>query len=292
MKHRSWFLRLVLAAGLVFGATERVAHAQQTTIAMHKCSVYACSNATQLKAEARLAFYSLPLGSIGFVSSAHYPLSAFVRMCAGARGAKEACLITAGDLGAVELDNRVYARAAAIAPIDIPVEVARSAGGADWEIVEGWIFHPNRLVATGRVGIAPLHNLFDPSNWIWMEFYDDRTKQVSKVFTGDLIVVRFVDGSTAQLKMFGPGAPSGHYFHWEPNSERDVNGNPIAYIPPPLPATPSGPGFALTPPWTDASFGSYLPDGVCAFLLSHCEFVASGSAQLDCYYRRLAFPCA
>lgn len=292
MKHYLSVLRLVLAAAIALGGVVNSALADPTTIAVHKCAFYACDNAMSLKNEARMAYSSLPMGSIVFVSSQQYPLSAFVRICPGPRGGRDACMITSGDLGAVELDNRVYARAAAIEPIDIPPDVAPSAGQSIPELVESWIFRPELLVHTGRFGTSPLHNLFNPSNWVWMEFYDDRAKDVVRVYTGDRIVVRFANGSTAQLELFGPYAPSGHFFHWVPSSERDINGNPIGYIPPPLPAIPTGAGFALTPPWFDAAFGSGLPFGVCAFLQSHCEFVSGSATQLDCYYRRQAFPCA
>ena len=49
------------------------------------------------------------------------------RSCASATGraaGRDGCLITSGDLGAVELDNEVFARASKIAPIDIPPDVA------------------------------------------------------------------------------------------------------------------------------------------------------------------------
>ena len=54
MKHRSWFLRFVFAAALALAAAH-IAHADPTTIAMRKCSFYACDNAMSLKNEARMA---------------------------------------------------------------------------------------------------------------------------------------------------------------------------------------------------------------------------------------------
>ena len=148
---------------------------------------YACDSALSLKNEARLAYGGLPLGSIVFVSSTQYPLSAFVRICAGPRGARDACLITSGDLGAIELDNEVYARATAIEPIDIPPGTAPSATQAIYELVQGYIYDPERLIVTGRNGINPWHDLFHPLNWAWMEIYDERTKTNNTVYAGDRI---------------------------------------------------------------------------------------------------------
>src|SRR5688572_9524797 len=105
MKHGSSFLRrclALLAATVALGGWLGAAHANPT-IAVRKCSFYACDSAASLKNEARLAYSYLPFGSIVFVSSEQYPLSAFVRICPGPRGGRDACLITAGDLGAVEL---------------------------------------------------------------------------------------------------------------------------------------------------------------------------------------------
>jgi hypothetical protein len=288
MKHRAWFLRFVFAA-LALVATARIAHADPTTIAVRKCSFYACDNAMSLKNEARMAYAnSLPLGSIVFVSSQQYPLSAFVRICSGPRGGRDACMITAGDLGAVELDNELYARAAAIAPIDIPADLAGRASAGIWELVEGHVMAT--LVITGRNGINPWHNLLNPLTWPWMEVVDERTKAVQRIYSKDRITLRFADGSTAQIEMLDVMAPSGHYFHFMPETIRLPNGEPLAELAPPLPATPSGPGIDLTPPWLDAMFGSTVPSGYCALLQSHCEFVA-GAPILDCYYRRQKLPC-
>ncbi len=169
MKHSSSLLRVLLAAAVALVGMAGTASAS-TTIAVRKCSVYACDSALSLKNEARVAYANLPLGSIVFVSSQQYPLSAFVRICPGPRGGKDACLITSGDLGAVELDNEVYARAAAIEPIDIPTDFGRSATQATPELVEGHVL--SILVSTGRNGINPWHNLFNPLTWPWMEFID------------------------------------------------------------------------------------------------------------------------
>jgi hypothetical protein len=290
MKHRSWSLRLVFAAVVAIGGTVGAAHADPTTIAVRTCSVYACDSALSLKNEARIAYGNLPLGSIVFVSSQLYPLSAFVRICTGPRGGKDGCLITAGDLGAVELDNRVYARAAAIEPIDIPLTVAPSATSAIEEIAEEWMFTSQTLVATGRVGINPWHDLFSPLTWVWMEILDTRTNELERVYVGDRITLRFPDGSTVEAEMKGPSAPSGHFFKFMFETIRLPNGEPLAFSPP-LPASPIGAGLDLTPPWLSAAFGGSLPYGVCAFLVSHCEFVSGGSVY-DCYYRREQYPCA
>ena len=122
-------LAFVLAARCRDAALAAVgaAHAAPTTIAVRKCSIYACDSAMSLRTKLASRTATLPLGSLVFVSSQQYPLSAFARICPGPRGGRDACLITAGDLGAVELDNEVYARAAAIEPIDIPPDVAPSA---------------------------------------------------------------------------------------------------------------------------------------------------------------------
>jgi hypothetical protein len=221
MKHRSWFLRFVFAAALALAAAH-IANADPTTIAMRKCSFYACDNAMSLKNEARMAGASLPLGSIVFVSSQQYPLSAFVRICSGPRGGKDGCLITAGDLGAIELDNEIYARAAAIAPIDIPAHIAGSASGGIWELVQGHVLAT--LTITGRNGINPWHNLLNPLTWPWMEIVDERTDAVHRVYSKDRITLRFADGSTAQIEMLDVAAPSGHYFRFLPETIRLPNG--------------------------------------------------------------------
>ena len=290
MKHFSWFHRLALLAALAVGGTVgAAAHAAQTTIAVRKCSFYACENAMQLKNEARIAFANLPLGSIVFVTSQLYPLSAFARICPGPRaGVKDACLITSGDLGAVELDNEMYARAATIEPIDIPPEVAPTATQATPELVEGWVL--SVLVTTGRNGINPWHNLLNPLVWPWLEFYDTRAGALRQVYAKDRITLKFADGSTVQAEMMGIAAPSGHYFHFMPDTIRLPNGEPLVELVPPLPAAPFGAGLDLTPPWINAAFGSLLPYGYCALMQSHCEFVAK-EYRLDCYYRRHRFPC-
>lgn len=282
--------RLLAAALVAFLGVASVAHADPTTIAVRKCSFYACDSALSLKNEARLAYGYLPLGSIVLVTSQQYPLSAFVRICTGPRGGKDACLITSGDLGALELDNRVYARAAAIEPIDIPLTVAPSATGAIQEFAEEWAFTSQTLIVTGKTGMNPWHNLFSPLTWVWMEILDTRTNEAKRVYVGDRITLRFADGSTVELEMMGPTAPTGHFFRFLFETIRLPNGEPFIAIAPPLPAVPSGSGMDLMAPWLSASYSGNLLSGVCAFLISHCEFVAGGSVY-DCYYRREQFPC-
>ena len=292
MKHCLSFLRhcfALLAAVAALAGISGAAHADPT-IAMRKCMVYACDSAVSLKAEARIAFSYLPFGSIVFVSSEQYPLSAFARICPGPRGARDACLITSGDLGAIELDNQVYARASKIQPIDIPADVAPSATQATPEIVEEWPFAAGILVFNLNDGWNPLHNLFNPLVWYWMEFHDFRTGENNRVYAKDRITLRFADGSTAQAEMMGLGAPSGHFFRFVPESIRLANGEPFVELPPPLPASPNGSGIDLTPPWLNSAFVGTLPFGFCAFLHSHCEFLYGGSVY-DCYYRREEFPC-
>ena len=292
MKHRSSFVSLGLAAFMVaaafFGAVDTAQAAP--TVAMRKCQIYACNSAESLRAEARAAAGSLPFDSILFVASERYPLSAFVRVCRGSRGFKDGCLITSGDLGAVELDNEVFARASKIAPIDIPADVGTSASNAEWEIVEGWIFNGGILATTGRNGWNPWHDLFAPLTWHWMEFYDYRTGQFNRVYTKDRITFRFPDGSTAQAEMVGLGAASGHFFRLLPETIRGADGEPVVDQSPPVPAYPSGLGIDLTPPWNDGLLGGALAFDWCAFLQSHCEFVSGGS-QVNCFYRRQSFPC-
>jgi hypothetical protein len=290
MKHCSPFVRFVVAAVVAIGGSFGVAHADPTTIAAHKCSFYACDSAMSLKNEARIAFANLPLGSIVFVSSQQYPLSAFARLCTGARGARDACLITSGDLGAVELDNRVYARAPGIAPIDIPPHIAASATSAIEELAEEWMFTSQTLIVTGRTGVSPWHDLFSPLTWVWMEILDTRTNEVKRVFVKDRITLRFPDGSTVEAEMQGPTATSGHFFKLMFDTIRLPNGEPFVASTPLLAASPVGSGVDLTPPWLSAAFGGSLPYGVCAFLISHCEFVSGGSVY-DCYYRREQYPC-
>jgi hypothetical protein len=288
MKHLSLLFRFVLVSLVMLGGAVGAAHAAPA-VAVHKCRMYNCNSATSLKNEARLAGASLPLGSIVFVSSSQHPLSAFVRMCTGPRGVRDGCMITMGDFGAAELDNEVYARATAIEPIDIPPDIAPSATGAIYELVESWIFRQGLLIHNGRFGTNPWHDLFDPSTWVWMEIYDERTGVLNKVYTRDRITVRFRDGSTAQLEMMGPYAPSGHFFHWVSGSEQDRNGNPFVVQPTPPAAAGSG-GFDLAAPWLDGSFYTELVAGLCAFLESTCEAV--NPYEVNCYYRRKQLPCA
>jgi len=290
MKHCLSFLLhclALLAAVAALGGISGAAHAD-ATIAMRKCMVYACDSAVSLKAEARIAFSYLPFGSIVFVSSEQYPLSAFARICPGPRGARDACLITAGDLGAIELDNQVYARASKIQPIDIPPEVAPSATQAIEETVEEWPYG-RILEFTLRSGVSPWHNIFDPSTWHWMEFLDKRTGELHKVFSGDRITLVFADGSTAQMELMGIGGPSGHFFHFVFESIRLPNGEPFVQ-PPQIPASPAASTIELTPPWLDSAIVGLLPFGYCAFLTSHCEFLTGGEVY-DCYYRREEYPC-
>jgi hypothetical protein len=285
MKHSSSLLRVLLAAVALVGIAG--AAFASPTIAVRKCSVYACDSALSLKNEARVAYGNLPLGSIVFVSSQQYPLSAFVRICPGPRGAKDACLITSGDLGAVELDNEVYARAAVIEPIDIPIDLGRSATQAIHDLVEGHIL--SILPTTGKNGFNPLHNLFNPLTWPWVEFIDSRTGTLHKVFSDDRITLKFADGSTVQAEMTSQAPPSGHYFRILWDTIRLPNGEPLVQLPSP-PASPTGSGLQLTPPWLAGAFVDTLPFGYCAFLLSHCEFV-SGNSVYDCYFRRQEIPC-
>ena len=292
MKHCSSILRFVFVALAMLFATGGfvgAVHAAQT-IAVHKCAIYACDSAISLKNEARAAYGHLPFGSIVFVSSEQYPLSAFVRICSGARGGKDGCLITSGDFGAVELDNQVYARATQIEPIDIPPEIAPTATQATFELAEEWPFAGRILEFTLRSGWNPLHNLFNPLTWYWMEFHDFRTGEDYRVFVKDRITLRFADGSTAQAEMMGLAAASGHFFRFVPESIRLANGEPYVELAPPLPATPSPSVINLVPPWLDSVFASTLPYGVCAFLQSHCEFITGGQ-EYNCYYRRQNFPC-
>jgi hypothetical protein len=289
MTHCSSFLRFFLAAFvLVFCGMVGTAYANPT-IAMRKCSIYACDSAESLRAEGRAAAVGLPWDSIVLVTSDQYPLSAFVRVCPGSRGAKNACLITSGDLGAIELDNEVFARASKIAPIDIPEDVARSATSAEFELVQEWPYG-RILEFTLRSGVNPWHNLFDPSNWHWMEFHDHRTGETQRVYSGDRITVRFADGSTAQLELVGLAGPSGHFVRFVPESIRLPNGEPWGADSPP-PAYPTGAGIELATPWVGGGIleGALAFDW-CSFLQSHCLFV-SGGYELDCHYRRHNFPC-
>jgi len=277
----------VLVAVVALGGGLGAVHADQT-IAVRKCTVYACNNATSLKNEARAAFSYLPFGSIVFVSSDQYPLSAFARICPGARGARDACLITAGDLGAVELDNQVYARATKIEPIDIPADVAPSATQAVPEIAEHW-FYGRILEFTLRSGVSPWHDIFDPSTWHWMEFVDLRTGELHKIFTRDRITLKFADGSTAQVEMQGIAGASGHFFKFMFDSIRLPNGE-LFIQPPEIPASPVASTIELTPPWLNGAFAAVLPYGSCAFLTSRCEYDAN-AAIYDCYFRREEYPC-
>lgn len=286
MKHLSFLLRFAMALVMLGGMVGTAGAAP--AVAVYKCRTFTCDSALSLKNEARVAGHSLPLGSIVLVSSERYPLSAIAYMCTGPRGGRDACLITSGDSGAIALDNEIYARATAIEPIDIPPETAPSATGAIYELVESYVFRNGLLIATGRVGWNPWHNLFNPLTWPWMEIHDDRSRVTHTVYAGDRITVRFRDGSTAQLELIGPQGPSGHFFHWVSGSERDRNGNPFTSGSAAA-ASPASGGFDLMAPWLDGSFSTQLIAGLCALLESTCEYV--NPYEVNCYYRRKDLPC-
>jgi hypothetical protein len=72
------------------------------------------------------------------------------------------------------------------------------------------------------------------TNWgssaVWFNVLDKRSGEVLKVFIGDTVVVKFEDGSTWEMKFFGPFAPAGKIFQKVLDSERDENGDPIAFV--------------------------------------------------------------
>ncbi len=127
MKHRSSFVSLDLAAFtavLAFAGAVDTAHAAPT-VAMRKCEIYACDSA---ESAARRSARRVGKSAVRLDRVRHQRAVSAVGIRARvprARAAfKDGCLITSGDLGAVELDNEVFARASKIAPIDIPPDVA------------------------------------------------------------------------------------------------------------------------------------------------------------------------
>jgi hypothetical protein len=201
---------------------------------------------------------SLPYGSVILSSADSVPVSAYLTVCSGS-GGKSACPII-DNAGVVELDNKMFARAAKIDPILIPAGVASSAvqGGPQWELVSGSI--NQTLHFTGASSYSFWHGLWSLSlNIVYMDFVDARDGSVHRIWLNDTVTLKFSDGSTAQFKLIGPNAPSGLFFQLVPGSERDANGDPVAAITAPN-ASP-GPGYVFT--FTPVFVG---PDSITASL--------------------------
>jgi hypothetical protein len=181
---------------------------------------------------------SLPFGALIISTSDSQPISAFLTVCSDS-GVKSACVLS-DNIGLKDLDNRLFARAAQIDPIDIPPGVATSGiqGGPNWELVSGNV--QGQLAFTGASSYSIWHGLWTLSlNIVYMDFVDSRDGSVHRVWINDEITVKFSDGSTAKMRLEGPAAAGGLFFKLVEGSERDANGDPVTG-PPPIAANPIG----------------------------------------------------
>jgi hypothetical protein len=185
---------------------------------------------------------ALPYGALIVSTSESVPISSILTVCsAGPSGAKSACALVRGDQEMVDLDNKVYARAAQIDPVLIPPGVAPSAvsGGPEWEFVQQAAGENFTFV---RYDTSILHAILTFSLQVaYVDFIDNRDGSAHRIWVNDTITVKFSDGSTAQLKLISTFPVAGAFFHLVPGSERDANGDPVA-APPPQAANQVGNG--------------------------------------------------
>jgi hypothetical protein len=178
----------------------------------------------------------------------------------------------------VDLDNRLYAKAAQVDVIVVPPNVAGSAvqGGPQWEFIQTYVQdyqNGGPLQFTGQ-GSSFLHGLIS-GQFAYMEFLDLRDNEVKRVYIGDTITVKFSDNSTAQLRLVG--VVGGMYFHLVHGSERDANGNPTAPLPPTA-ATPSGNGgIGLMFVFNHTDYlATELIMNICVSIISYSDNYGSG----------------
>ncbi|MEJ1962681.1 MAG: hypothetical protein WDO56_14505 [Gammaproteobacteria bacterium] len=122
--------------------------------------------------------------------------------------------ITTNDSQAEDLDNRLFAKA--LAPIDVPSNVAANASSAVWEDVNTYV----RATFPFQVSIIP-------TGW---KVLDPRTGSYVFIKPNDQITVKFADGSSAKMSFTGDGAMT---IAWilVPGSQRQSNGAPYGQVP-------------------------------------------------------------
>jgi hypothetical protein len=248
-------------------------------IAVKQCTE-PCTTINQLKNDVRLSSLAfLPLGSIVFVSGEVTPLSAYVRICTGPRGGRDACPMTPDEVAAADLDNRHHARAATIRPITIPPEIAPNPSATP-ETIQQYITQV--LNVTGPFGRGSWRNIIQ-GDFLWYEVLDTRSQTLEQVFINDVIVAKFSNGQSAEYKFVGPYVTGGMVWHLVEGSVRNADGSdPTASTPPPA---AGGEGFAnLVVAW-QGSLSGWIPS------TQYCMVRASVCSDADCSLRDYFVPC-
>lgn len=265
------------------------ANAQTSSIKVHECAE--CATVTELYASAWDLMVSVPAYTKVLATSRKYPISALFETKPYEWWPVPA-ILTADDLEGVKLDNKVYARAAKVTPINVPSGQAQSnnAQGANWEFVGGYV--QTVLVYSG-FGNSVLHGFLPGSfgQFTYIQFLDTRSGEVHKIYAGDTITVRFQDGSTAQLKLI-PAAPAGLYFHLVSDSERDPSGRP--YGAPSAPSGGSGGTVNFVPPlaWAPSEMEAFFTDPIWTLVVGACMAKAQVSADDGWTWTRwVPIPC-
>ena len=229
-------------------------------------------------------YSAMAYGSLILSSSQTLPLSEIFTVCY-ANGKTVCSFMDSNAL--IDLENRMYAKAADIPVIEVPPEWGTSATGAEYELVEGYIV--TLLPATGENGFSFYHGIIQFGGFQYFKVVDSRTGQTKTVWTGDRITLRFQNGQTVQLKFVGSAGASGHYFKWVNGSERNANGEPaLGYTPTPGSATPSGPEIVLasgSPVVTDIT--ADLVFQLCVVKIESCTNAGSS----PCFTHNEVFVC-
>jgi hypothetical protein len=218
------FLALALVAPHVYG-TETIRAIKCDCDSMQSMQMAAANGAWQQ-------------GSIVLVSSETWPISAYfvqeynlfyLPPWYAPVNIPWAFFITLDETTAAQLDNKLYARAAQLQPVEIPPEVADSAS-ADPELFEPYITSQAGpfTVLPGPPRVDIWHMI---THWgtlsTYYEVLDKRNGEVSSVHIGDTVVIKFQDQSTLELRFWGPEGPAGKIFEHVSGSERDANGSPF-----------------------------------------------------------------
>jgi len=199
-----------------------------------------------------------------------------------------AFFLTEGEENSGKLDNEIFARAAKLAPVNIPPSVGGSVATTP-ELVQVYL-----TSQSGPFAVIPGqgHNIWHMiTNWGHSGFYynvlDKRTGEVERAYIGDTVEVQFEDGSTWQLEFIGPIGPAGSMFLKVSGSERDANGEPLAGPT----GSPSTPGAEL-----DFVFASLLeleaaPMLDCAIQVKTRVCDVYGLGQCFEHVREVNVPC-